>query len=141
MRHSHVVTTALHSWCWRSRIILMTLLQVSAASLVFSVISTMTQRLRSTISTIVDTPETFFQQIPFCHTSHCRSRPHREGESKRSLLARGNVNASRRSVIVEIVDLNVGSLCCMTEKTRKQQRPAAVSRMILDLQQCSAVNM
>ena len=47
----------------------MTLLQVCAASLVFSDTSTMTQRLRSTISTIVDTPETLFQQIPFCQTS------------------------------------------------------------------------
>ena len=84
MRHSHVVITALHSWCWRSRIILMTLLQVSAASLLFSDTSTMTQRLRSTISTIVDTPETLlFQLIPFCHTLHCRSRPCREGESER----------------------------------------------------------
>ena len=83
MRHSHVVITALHSWCWRSRIILMTLLQVSAASLLFSDTSTMTQRLRSTISTIVDTPETLlFQLIPFCHTLHCRSRPCREGESR-----------------------------------------------------------
>ena len=97
MRHSHVVITALHSWCWRSRIILMTLLQVSAASLLFSDTSTMTQRLRSTISTIVDTPETLlFQLIPFCHTLHCRSRPCREGESERFLLAKENVKASRR---------------------------------------------
>ena len=96
MRHSHVMTAALHSWCWRSRIILMTLLQVSAASLLFSDISTMTQRLRSIISTRVDTPETLFQLIPFCHTLHCRSRPRREGESERFLLTRGNVNASRR---------------------------------------------
>ena len=96
MRHSHVFIIALHSCCWRSRIILMTLLHVSAACLLFSDTSTVTQRLRSTISTIVETPETLFQLIPFCHTLHCRSRPRREGASERSLLAKGNVNASRR---------------------------------------------
>ena len=37
-----------------------------------------------------------FQLIPFCHTSHCRSRPCREEVGGRCLLARGNVNASRR---------------------------------------------
>ena len=58
----------------------MTLLQVSAASLLFSDTSTMTQRLRSTISTIVDTPETLSQLIPFRHTKHRRSRPLREEE-------------------------------------------------------------
>ena len=102
MRHSHVMTAALHSWCWRSRIIL-SICRSRLASLLFSDISTMTQRLRSIISTSQWTPQRHFghprdtfQLIPFCHTLHCRSRPRREGESERFLLTRGNVNASRR---------------------------------------------
>ena len=87
MRHSHVLTT-LHSCCWRSRIILMTLLQVTAASLLFSDTSTMTQRLRSTISTIVDSPETLFQMIPFCQTKlfHCPLHQEPAFSSSRVLL-------------------------------------------------------
>ena len=97
MRHSHVVTAALFSWCWRSRIILMTLLQVCAASLLFSDTSTMIQRLRSIISTIVDTPETLFQQIPFCHTLQSCWRPRGEGEGELSMLARENAIRRRRT--------------------------------------------